>query len=54
MSKSQERSEPPADETPLRSPAEVGTLNLPLLEALYRDFASDPTSVPVDWRRYFE
>jgi 2-oxoglutarate dehydrogenase E1 component len=55
MSKSQERRERgPAEETTARGPAEVGAHNFPLLEAWYRDFASDPASVPADWRRFFE
>src|SRR5262245_3995290 len=30
------------------------SLNLPFVESLYADFLRDPSSVPTDWRKYFQ
>src|SRR5690349_21733603 len=30
------------------------SLNLPFIESLYEDFLRDPSSIPSDWRSYFQ
>ncbi|HEY3856107.1 MAG TPA: 2-oxoglutarate dehydrogenase E1 component [Verrucomicrobiae bacterium] len=35
-------------------PETTDSWNLPFVERLYADFARDPSSVALDWRRYFE